>query len=464
MDRNISLKMRQLPSIDTFLKSKTGKTICRDFGTGISKFMLRKVLEDARKAIKKNPKTKVPSEEELAELLIEKLTRLTSPLGRRAINATGIMLHTGLGRAPYSDNAVESLSVCNGYSILQTNLESGKRSLREEKIELMLKELTGCEAATVINNNAEATMLILNTLAKGKEAIISRGQLVEIGGSFRMPDVMKQGGAKMLEVGTTNRTHIKDYQAAISSKTGTIIHVHTSNYRVRGFTSMPNIKEICEFRKKSCPEIPVVDDLGSGSLIPLSEFGLPNEPLVQESIAAGVDLVCFSGDKLICGPQVGIICGKAEMIEKIRKNPFARMFRCGKMTLAAMESTLIHFINGSYKQELPFYRMLSRTLNSLKKDADTLLKGLKKSDKYKIQIIDDVAFVGSGSVPDQGIPDKVLKIQPLSGDAAKIATLLRLNIPSVFCRLKDNSLYFNMRTLLNDDIDYLKTALERIFS
>lgn len=462
MKKYIAEKMRLLPSVDSFIKSKAGKSISKSFGSGIAKFALRQLLDNIRNQIKAKPETEVPNNAKFAELLKNDLIRLTSPMGRKAINASGIMLHTGLGRAPYADNAVEALSVCNGYSLLQTDLASGKRSLREEKIEAMLKELTGCEAATVINNNAEATMLILNTLAKGKEAIISRGQLVEIGGSFRMPDVMKQSGAKMLEVGATNRTHIKDYAAAITQKTGAIIHVHTSNYRIRGFAGMPNIRQICEFRKKSCPNIPVVDDLGSGGLIPLSKFALPDEPLIKESISAGVDLVCFSGDKLICGPQVGIICGKADMIAKVRKNPFARMFRCGKMTLAALESTLIHFINGTYQTNLPFYQMLTRTTNSLKKDADTLLKALKKVKGYRVSIIDDVSYVGSGSVPDQGVPDKVLHIEPESGNAAKLATGLRLNIPSVFCRLKGNALLFNMRTLLNDDIDFLKTALESV--
>lgn len=451
--------MRKIPSIDAFLKTKNGQAITKKFGAGIAKFALRIVLNKIRDDLKSNSLIEIPNTDQIADLLKNTLLRLTSPAGRHAVNATGIMLHTGLGRAPYADNAVESLAVFNGYSVLQTDLESGKRSLREEKVEAMLRELTGCEAATVINNNAEATMLILNSLAKNKEVIISRGQLVEIGGSFRMPDVMKQSGAKMVEIGTTNRTHIKDYQTAISDKTGAIIHVHTSNYRVRGFSGTPGVKEICEFRKKHCPGIPVVDDLGSGGLVPLSKFGLPDEPLIKESINAGVDLVCFSGDKLICGPQAGIICGKADFIAKIRKNPFARMFRVGKMTLASLETTLIHFINDTYTEEIPFYRMLSRTPGSLEKDAETLLKALEKAKGYRISIIDDVAYVGSGSVPDQGVPDKILRIEPENGNAAKLAAKLRLNIPSVFCRLNDNALLFNMRTLLNDDINLLKTAL-----
>ena len=448
-----------MPSIDGFFKTSDGKMIAGDFGAGIAKFALRSVLGKIREEIKKTPATEVPNSAEIARMLMLSLSRLTSPAGRHAVNASGIMLHTGLGRAPYADNAVESLSVFNGYSVLQTNLKTGKRSLREEKIEAMLCELTGCEAATILNNNAEATMLILNAIAKKREVIISRGQLVEIGGSFRMPDVMEQSGAIMKEIGTTNRTHIKDYNTAITDKTGAILHVHTSNYRVRGFSGTPSVKEICEFRKKTCPEVPVIDDLGSGGLVRLSKFGLPDEPLIKESIAAGVDLVCFSGDKLICGPQAGIICGKTDLIATIRKNPFARMFRVGKMTLAALETTLMHFINDTYGKEIPFYRMLSRTVESLAKDAESLAKSLKDTKGYKISVIDDVAYVGSGSVPDQGVPDKVLHIKPKNRNASELAGKLRLNLPSVFCRLKDNALLFNMRTLLNNDLELLKKAL-----
>lgn len=457
----INEKLRGIPSVDIFFKSKDGKSLSDEFGAGIAKFTFKKVLNKIRKGIKTD-NIPLPSSAELAELTKNNLIRLTQPAGRHAINATGILLHTGLGRAPYPQNGVDSLSIFNGYSLLQTDLESGKRSLREEHIEELLCELTGCEAATILNNNAEATMLILNELAKDKEVIISRGQLVEIGGSFRMPDVMDQSGAIMKEIGTTNKTHIKDYNNALSDNTGVLLHVHTSNYRVRGFSSTPSVKDLCEFRKKHAPNIPVVDDLGSGGLVHLSQFGLPNEPLIKESIAAGVDLVCFSGDKLICGPQAGIICGKKTLVDKIRKNSFARMFRVGKMTLSVLESTLIHFVNNTYKEEIPFYKMLDRTIESLSKDADEILKNLPTTEDYIVSVKDDVAYIGSGSVPDLGIPDKVLSIEPLHIDVAKLAKLLRNNIPSVFCRIKNNTLLFNMRTLLNNDLNLLKEALNKI--
>ena len=267
--------------------------------------------------------------------------------------------------------------------------------------------------------------------------------------------VEKELGITKEDIGKT--ISVKDYNAALSKNTGAMLHVHTSNYRVRGFSGTPTIKELCEFRRKTCPKIPVIDDLGSGGLVHLSKFGLPDEPLIKESISAGVDLVCFSGDKLICGPQAGIICGKADFIAKIRKNSFARMFRVGKMTLAALETTLIHFINDTYRENIPFYRMLSRTPESLAKDAELLKQSTQHIKDYKISVIDDVAYVGSGSVPDQGVPDKVLRIE--SKNAAKLAGQLRQHIPSVFCRLKDKALLFNMRTLLNNDLELLQKAL-----
>ncbi len=459
---NIKNKMSKIPAIDTFINTENGIKLVNEFGAGMTKFVLRKALDEIRNQIKTDENSTIPNVAEIAEIVKEKLMRFSSPEGRDAINATGIMLHTGLGRAPYANNATDSLSVFNGYSVLQTDLKTGKRSLREEKIEEMLCELTGCEAVTILNNNAEGTMLILNEIAKDKEVIISRGQLVEIGGSFRMPDVMDQSGAIMKEIGTTNKTHIKDYRNAVSANTGALLHVHTSNYRVRGFASMPDVKDICEFRKNEFPDLPVIDDIGSGGLVHLSEFGLPNEPLIKESIAAGADLVCFSGDKLISGAQAGIICGKRKYIDKIRKNSFARMFRVGKMTLAVLETTLIHFINKTYKEEIPFYKMLSRDLEALEKDVQSLEKALKEKAEYNISIIDDTAYIGSGSAPDQGIPDKVLKIEPTNIKPAELAKKLRLNTPSIFCRIKNGSLLFNMRTLLNDDLGNLKQGLIKV--
>ena len=458
--------LRHIPSISKFMESDAGKKLIDRFGHGIVKYTLRDILDAVRKDILSAELTSLPSMEELAFTIDVELRRIIDPAGRKAVNATGILLHTALGRAPYADNARDALSVFNGYSVLQAGLDDGKRCNRDARVESMICELTGCEAATVINNNAEGTMLILNALASGREAVISRGQLVEIGGSFRMPDVMKQSGADMVEIGTTNRTHLKDYSAAISEKTGVVVHVHTSNYRVRGFSGTPGIKEICELRRKEFPDIPVIDDIGSGALIPLSEFGLTDEPLIKDSIQAGTDVVCFSGDKLICGPQCGIICGKKEFIEKIRKNPFARMFRVDKMTLAVMESTLIHFLNGTYREEIPFYRMLSANLADLAECAERIVGALSELEGVTAAVSDGSACVGSGSIPDENIPDKVVKVnfKCSSVSLEKIAKKLRYNLPSIFARIGDNSLLFSMRTLLPGDDEVLIKDLPEILS
>ena len=456
--------LREIPSVSSFLQLSAGKELAERFGTGMTKFVLRRIFTELRRDIIASRIDKVPSSDKLAGQIEIELLRLISPEGRRAVNATGILLHTALGRAPYADNARDALKVFNGYSVLQAGLGDGKRTKRDGVVEEMLCELTGAEAATVINNNAEGTMLILNTLGKGKEAVVSRGQLVEIGGSFRMPDVMEQSGALMHEIGTTNRTHLRDYSAAVNKNTGVIVHVHTSNYRIRGFSGTPDIKEICELRRKEFPDIPVVDDIGSGALVKLSAYGVQDEPLVKDSVRAGVDVVCFSGDKLICGPQCGIICGKRDIIEKIRKNPFARMFRVDKMVLAVLESTLIHFINNTYCENIPFYRMLSEHIDLLENRAETLMSALSGIKGVNVEITDGVARVGSGSIPDENIPDKLLcvKVSDSGVTANEIAGRFRKHIPSIFTRINDDSLIFSMRTLLPGDMEVLMEALPEL--
>ncbi|HCE45877.1 MAG TPA: L-seryl-tRNA(Sec) selenium transferase [Lentisphaeria bacterium] len=454
--------LKSLPQLGVLLEKPEIATVKSKFGAGMTKLFLREAISEARDKILKGKLDTPPSDRQLIGEAVKKLTRTSSPEGRRAINATGILLHTGLGRAPFCDEAIAQMKVFSGYSILQTDLGSGKRSLREEKIEKMLVELTGCEAATVVNNNAAATMLILNTLSEYKETIVSRGQLIEIGGEFRMPDVMQKSRAILREVGTTNRTHLKDYEAAINQNTGAVIHVHTSNYRVRGFTGTPKISELRKLLNRH-PGVPLIDDLGSGALVSLSQFGLPDEPLVTDSLAAGADVVCFSGDKLICGPQSGIICGKKEIVDRIRKNPYARMFRICKMTVAAIESTLIHFVNGTYKEKLPLYRMLSEDMKSLDKRAGKLVAQLSRNKKIKASAEDDSAYIGSGAIPDEGIPSRVVKVGGnFSPD--EISEKLRGNMPSIFCRINDDSLVFDMRSLMPDDFEALMKELPDIFS
>jgi L-seryl-tRNA(Ser) seleniumtransferase len=398
-----------------------------------------------------------PAVEVLAAEVGSALGRIQDPDGRKAINATGILLHTGLGRAPFCREAVDALGVADGYSVLQTSLEDGKRSLREEKIEAMLQALTGCEAATVVNNNAAATMLALNTLASGREVIISRGQLIEIGGAFRIPEVLEMSGAGLCEIGCTNRTHLRDYEAAIGEETGAIIHVHTSNYRVRGFAGTPPIEPLAALGRER--GLPVIDDLGSGALVPLAEWGLPDEPLVSASVKAGATLACFSGDKLISGPQCGILVGSREVIQRVRKNPFARMFRVCKLTLAALESTLTHFVNGTFREGIPFYRMLSQELPTLEARARALGEGLP--DGVDWQVVEECSYVGSGSLPDMGVPTQVLQLSSPTLSAEALASRLRLSRPSTFVRIKDQSLLLDLRTVAPTEDTLLSANLQQ---
>ena len=457
MTTAVSDLLRSLPAVADFLSAAAGGELISRFGEGAVKLELRQLLDDLRVEIRAGERIVPLDHEAIAQLLSPRLLRLTDPIGRRAINASGILLHTGLGRAPLCDEATDALAATNRYSILQTSLDRGDRSLREEKVQRMLMALVGCEAATVVNNNAAATMLILHALAAGKEVVISRGQLIEIGGSFRMTEVMAQSGAILREVGTTNRTHLRDYESAIGPNTGAIIHVHTSNYRIRGFTGTPDIRELVALGRKH--DIPVIDDLGSGAIVPLRTWGISDEPLVADSLAAGADVACFSGDKLICGPQSGIICGKKPFIERIRKSPYARMFRVCKLTLAGLESTLVHFLNKTHTRAIPFYRMLSRSMEELRADADRLAEMLRDLPDLSAMVDQDISYVGSGSIPDEGIPTHVLRITHRTLEAGELARRLRQGIPSVFGRLSDRALVLDMRTLFEGEPELISRAL-----
>jgi L-seryl-tRNA(Ser) seleniumtransferase len=450
--------LRTIPSVTEVLASEPGRELTREFGHGLVTFELRALLDDLRRDIRGGAIQSMLSLEHLGDALRLRLARLGRASGRRAINATGILLHTGLGRAPLCREAIDAMAACDGYSVLQASLESGDRSLREAALQRMLIELTGCEAATVVNNNAAATMLILNTLAAGKEVVISRGQLIEIGGSFRMTDVMAQSSAVLREVGTTNRTHLRDYESAINERTGAIIHVHTSNYRIRGFASTPEVAELVELGRRR--NIPVIDDLGSGALVPLREFGLSDEPLVRDSVAAGIDAACFSGDKLICGPQSGIICGRAAAIERIRKNPFARMFRVGKLTLAALQATLIHFLNApAWRENLPLYRMLARPVEQLSAQARRLAESIGSLPQLSVSIADDAAYIGSGANPDEAVASKVVRLKHAQIPADELGRRLRMGLPSVFGRLQDRALVLDMRTVQEGELPLLIDAV-----
>jgi L-seryl-tRNA(Ser) seleniumtransferase len=401
------------------------------------------------------------TQEVILDKIADQLEKVFSPSLIKAINASGVILHTGLGRAVLPKEAQEAIDeVVKGYCTLATDIETGRRSHRDVHLNNILCELTGAEAATVVNNNAAATMLILNTLAQGKEVIVSRGQLVEIGGSFRMPDVMKSSGAILREVGTTNKTHLRDYASAIGEETGAIMRVHHSNYRIVGFAEEPSIEELAPLAKEH--NLPLIDDLGSGALVDLREYGLETEPMVQDSLKAGADIACFSGDKLIGGPQSGVIVGKAELIQRIRKNPLARAFRIGKITIAAMEATLRLFRDPEKLNEKhPVYKMFSLGLKEIEGRIQKVFKTLQAQipDNIEVSIVDGGSQVGSGSVPVQTLPTKLLALKPRTLSAVELARRLRLHHPPIFTRVQKDTVLLDYRTIQEEEDDVVLEAL-----
>jgi L-seryl-tRNA(Ser) seleniumtransferase len=445
--------LRQIPSLDALLREPGGEALVRAYGRQAAIAAGRALLDAVRAEIlapqaADDPESLSPGA--LLARLKDDLCRKFRPSLGPAINATGVIMHSGLGRAVLSEDAADALlGVARGYSTLALDLETGRRASRDRHVEGLLRELTGAEAATVANNNAAATVLVLNTVARGKEVIVSRGQLVEIGGSFRMPDVMTTSGAILREVGTTNKTHLRDYEEAIGEATGAILRVHHSNYRIVGFAEEPGIEALVELGRRR--GVPVIDDLGSGALIDLKEFGLAAEPLVQASVHAGADVACFSGDKLIGGPQCGLIVGRAEWIQRIKKNPLARAFRCGKLSLAALEATLKLFLSPELLRERhPIYRMLGLTTDELARRAKKVAAALGKTlpDGVRVSVENGESQVGSGAVPVETIPTKVLAVASSSLSPDDLAAALRRLDPPIFARISREAVLLDFRTIL----------------
>lgn len=447
MDRAL---LRELPSVDELVESEALASARARHDRELIVALAREVIAALRSRILTDhgePLTAADlAVERVAELLKDELGRLLSPSLRRAINATGIILHTGLGRALLPEAAVAAIrEVARGYSTLATDIATGKRGHRDVHLEPLICRLTGAEAATVVNNNAAATMLVLNTLAAGREVIVSRGQLVEIGGSFRMPDVMAASGAILREVGTTNKTHLRDYEAAIGENTGAILRVHQSNYRIVGFFSEPPLDGLVRLARRY--NLPVIDDLGSGALVDLRRYGLEPEPMVRVSIATGAEVVCFSADKLIGGPQGGIIVGSRDAIARIKKNPLARAFRVGKLTIAGLEATLRLFLSPSrLEQTHPTYRMLALTVHELDARAQALARQLSGLPA-QVTVIDGHSQVGSGSVPAEELPTRVVAVRPTHIDSAELARRLRGSEAPVFARIQHDAVLLDPRTI-----------------
>jgi len=401
--------------------------------------------------------------ENLSSIFQKEIDLQIQPRLRRVINATGVVIHTNLGRAPLHPSAIEHLiEVSKTYSNLEYDLDRGERGSRTIHVEEILCRLSGAESALVVNNNAGAVLLVLNSLAEGKEVIVSRGELVEIGGAFRIPDVMKRSGALLREVGTTNRTHFNDYQKAIGPETALLLKVHTSNFRVMGFTSEVSLQDLVRLGKEY--QLPVVDDLGSGCLIDLTRYGLEKEPTVQEMIKTGVDAVTISGDKLLGGPQAGIILGKKKILDLFKINPLTRALRIDKLTLAALESTLLlYFDEKKAMEEIPTLRMLSLDTKRLKNRGKRLLKRLSgvTNKKMAFTLKEDVSQVGGGALPLQELPTLVVAVKPLEVSVNSLEENLRKGEPPIVCRISKEELILDMRTVFDEEIPMLAAGIEK---
>ncbi len=428
---------------------------------------LRDATAEVRQEILADSTGHLGSEQVTAEAVLARaaihVSQATQPHLRTAINATGIILHTGLGRAVFPGSVVDSmLPEMKGYSTLAVDRASGERIERDELVEYILTELTGAEAATVVNNNAAATMLVLAALAAQKEVIVSRGQLIEIGGSFRLPEVMAQSQARLVEVGATNRTHLKDYQKAITPDTAAIMRVHPSNYRVVGFTSEVPLAELSELAHSR--GLTMIDDLGAGALLGLEQFGLPHEPTVRESIEAGADVVLFSGDKLIGAGQAGVIVGRKELIGRLRKHPLMRAVRVDKTCLMVLERTLHLFRDPELlRREHPTYRMICTPLGVLHDRARALMEAVAKvAPKATLNVEAGSAYLGSGSLPTETIASVTVSVSFPGLSASELARRLRLDEACVFGRIEADLVRLDMRTLTDAQVPEIAGALGRV--
>jgi L-seryl-tRNA(Ser) seleniumtransferase len=440
--------LQAIPSVDRLLRSAGGQVLVAQYGHVVTTECVRHVLEQVRKK-----DDAVPNEETLLGRVSAELNQLHAPRLKQVLNLTGTVLHTNLGRALLAQEAIDAVTrAASGAVNLELDLGSGKRGDRDELIEPLICRLTGAEACTVVNNNAAAVLLVLNTLGLKREGVISRGELIEIGGAFRIPDIMARAGVKLVEVGTTNRTHAKDYEQAIGARTGLVMRVHTSNYEVQGFTASVPTSELASLAHER--NVPLVEDLGSGTLVDLSKWGLPKEPTVQEALAAGADVVTFSGDKLLGGPQAGVIVGRRALIERIKKNPLKRALRADKMLLAALEATLTLYLDPDrLAARLPTLGMLAKTADAVRLMAKEIQPALARAvaPAYAVEVVDCLSMIGSGAQPVARIASAGVAIRVASGKSGRALQALQralLSLPTpIVGRVADDALILDCRTL-----------------
>ncbi|MEA3342215.1 MAG: L-seryl-tRNA(Sec) selenium transferase [Chloroflexota bacterium] len=440
-------KLRQIPSVDRLLNEETVQELIAGCGRRQTVDALREALDTVRDEVRDG--ASAPSPAAIAARANVYLQKRLAPTLRPVINATGVIIHTNLGRAPLSTAAREAMeAVGRGYSTLEYDLQAGQRGHRTLHAERWLCELTGAEAALVVNNNAGAVLLALTGLAGGRGVVISRGQLVEIGGGFRIPDVMAQSGAQLIEVGTTNRTHIRDYAEALRTRedVALILRAHHSNFRIVGFTTEPTLPELVSLGAEHSR--PVVDDLGSGVLLDTAQFGLAHEPTVQESVEAGAAVVCFSGDKLLGGPQAGIIVGQAEYVESLKRHPLARALRADKLCLTGLQATLLHYLKDEATERVPIWRMISMELDEIERRARRWRRALRRAG-VEAEIVDGESTIGGGSLPGETLPTKLVALEAAHPD--QLAAALRAADPPVIARIEENRLVLDPRTVLSDE-------------
>lgn len=435
--------LRDLPSVDQLLHTARATDLIEAYGRPLTLDALRLTLDEARARFKTKPEVGLASSDMILAEAESRLAAWTAPTLLPVINATGVILHTNLGRAPLSNATIAAMKqAAESYSTLEYDLEKGQRGSRLIHAEAVLQKLTGAEAAVVVNNNASAVLLVLSALANKRRVIISRSQLVEIGGGFRIPDVMRQSGAKLVEVGTTNKVRISDYSEALAEPTALVMRAHRSNFKIVGFTEEPELKELVEIAHQA--NVAVVDDLGSGALLDTAKYGLAHEPMVQESLAAGADLICFSGDKLLGGPQAGIIIGRKDLIAKVKKHPLARALRADKTCLAGITATLIHYLKDETEQEIPIWKMMSLTLEQIKVRVEVWRDRLEQGEVIKSE-----STVGGGSLPDECMSTYVLALKVKS--PVKFLKKLRDGRPPIIARVENDTILFDPRTVLDDE-------------
>lgn len=459
---NKNMLYRSIPKVDVLLENPDIVTLIENHHRDVVVDVIREEIDKLRNFIKENDdvnliETKINNLIENIKISTEKVYSYNI---KKVINGTGTILHTNLGRAIISKKHADYLSeVVTSYSNLEYNLEEGKRGERYSHFEKLICKITGAEAAMAVNNNAAAVMLVLSSMAAEREVIVSRGELVEVGGKFRIPDVMKSSNAHLVEIGTTNKTHLEDYEDAISENTGAFLKVHTSNFKILGFTESVSIEELCKLGREK--DIPVIEDIGSGVLIDLSKYGLEYEPTVQDSIKAGVDVVSFSGDKLLGGPQAGIIVGKKKYIDKMKKNPLTRAFRIDKFTATILEMIFHEYLNEEDAiKNIPVLSLITKDLKEIEKNANALFNKIENLENVAdINVEDTFSQIGGGSLPAERIKSKSVTIMPKNISTQSLEAKLRAGKNPVVGRISEEKLILDMRTVLEDEIDILAQKL-----